>query len=353
MNSALLYKDKPIFGLDIGFNSIKVMQISPAGKTRIINGYGVTNFDPEYMSEGIIKKPGELAKVVHELFTKKMVGDITTHRVALAVPASRTFNRTVQLPKMSRKELEEAVRLEAEQYIPVPLAELNLDYDIISHSSAGTELLIVATPRKVVDSYVQLTELLGLEIAAIETTISASSRLFKQSEDTDVPTVLIDFGSVSSDITIYDQTLVVTGTVPGGGDNFTKLIAAQLNVSTQEAHVIKAKYGLGVSKKQKEITECLSPLLDQLLKEVRRMIRYYEERSGTERKIKQVVTLGGGANMPGLSDYMTSHLRLPVRMCDPWQRLDFKDLQPPSTIEKSMYITVAGLALMQPSEVAE
>jgi type IV pilus assembly protein PilM len=143
----------------------------------------------------------------------------------------------------------------------------------------------------------------------------------------------------------------VTGTVPGGGDSFTKLIANTLGVTEQEAHVIKTKYGLGLSKKQKEITAGLTPILEQLLKEIRRMIRYYEERSTTQRKISQVVTMGGGANMPGLSEYMTSHLRLPVRMCDPWQRLEFGDLQPPSPIEKSMYVTVAGLAMMEPKEI--
>ena len=92
-------------------------------------------------------------------------------------------------------------------------------------------------------------------------------------------------------------------------------------------------------------------MIDQMLKEVKRMIRYYEERSGTHRKLTQIVTMGGGANMPGLSEYMTDSLRLAVRMCDPWQNLDFGGLQPPSRVEKSLYITVAGLALLNPQEI--
>ena len=81
------------------------------------------------------------------------------------------------------------------------------------------------------------------------------------------------------------------------------------------------------------------------------MIRYYEERSEAKTHIGQIVTMGGGANMPGLSEYLTNQLRLPVRMCDPWQNLDFGGLQPPSTVEKSMYVTVAGSALMNPKEI--
>lgn len=351
MNSALLYKDKPIFGLDIGFSNLKVMQVTSHGNTLVVAGYGVARFDPMAITDGVITNPESIAKVAHELFERNIIGDITTRRVAIAIPAARTYNRTVMLPKLSHKELQDAIRAEAEQYISLPVDQLHIDYEIISESAQGTELLISAAPSKVVNSYLQLTDLLGLEVVALETTIGSGSRLFVQAEASDVPTVLIDFGSVSSDITIYDNALIVTGTVPGGGDSFTKLIANTLGVTEQEAHVIKTKYGLGLSKKQKEITAGLTPILEQLLKEIRRMIRYYEERSTTQRKISQVVTLGGGANMPGLSEYMTSHLRLPVRMCDPWQRLEFGDLQPPSPTEKSMYITVAGLAMMEPKEI--
>lgn len=351
MSNILLYKNKPVFGLDIGFSSMKVMQIERSHKKRVVTGYGVTNFDAGLIVDGVIKDPEAIAKVASEMFNKSLIGAITTRRVAMAIPAVRTFNRTVQLPKLGRKQLYEAVRLEAEQYIPLPIDELYIDYEIISQSAEGIELLAVAVPRKIVDSYVLLSRLLGLEVVAIETTIGSGSRLFVQAEESSVPTVLIDFGSISSDITIYDHTLVVTGTVPGGGDSFTNMIADKLGVTKQEAHVIKTKYGLGLSKKQKEITDGLSPLLDQHIKEIRRMIRYYEERSGTERKIGQVVTMGGGANMPGLSEHMTNQLRLPVRMCNPWQELEFGHLQPPNTAEKSMYVTVAGLSLIDPDEV--
>ena len=65
----------------------------------------------------------------------------------------------------------------------------------------------------------------------------------------------------------------------------------------------------------------LDPVLSQLAQEIRRMIRYYEDRYGTERKITQVITLGGGANMPGMSEYLTNALRLAVRTCDPWSNI--------------------------------
>jgi type IV pilus assembly protein PilM len=345
------YQDKPVFGLDIGFSSLKVMQIDSQGKKQVVTGYGVASFDPGAIVDGVITDHEAIAKVAHQLFSKDLIGDINTRRVVVAVPAARTFTRTVTLPKLKYKDLAEAIRLETEQYVPVPIDELYVDFTNIRKSEKDQEILVVAVPKKIVDSHMQLMNMLGLEVVAVDTTIGSATRLFMQAEQSDVPTVLIDLGSLSSDITIYDNALIVTGTAPGGGDSFTEAIAGKLKVTPQEAHVIKTKYGLGLSKKQKEITEGLAPILDQMVKEIRRMIRYYEERSNTQRKIGQVVTMGGGANMPGLSEHMTNLLRLPVRMCDPWQHMDFKHLQPPNKIEKSMYVTVCGLALTNSKEI--
>lgn len=351
-NTTYFYHDKPVFGIDIGHGTIKVMQIEPGkGAVKRVTGYGVASFDPIVIADGVIQDVESLAKATYALFDNNLVGSITTRRVNLAAPASKTFTRIMSLPKLDPKDLRAAVRLEAEQYIPMPVDDLYIDYSIVRTDDKGMGVLAVATPKKVIDSYLLLANVLGLEVVCVETTTSASNRIFVQAEQSDEPTILIDLGSLSADITLYDQGLVVTGTVPCGGDSFTKLISEALNVNHQEAHIIKTKYGLGVSKKQKEIVVALKPLMDQMLKEIRRMIRYYEERSGTHKKVTQVVTMGGGANMPGLSDYMTNSLRLAVRMCDPWQHLEFTGLQPPNRVEKSLYVTVAGLALATPKEI--
>jgi len=351
MNNTYFYQDKPLFGLDIGHSSIKVMQIEWDNKRSVVTGYGVNRIDPKSITDGVITDPESIAKSALDLFKQHVIGEINTRRVALAIPATRTFNRIIKLPNLSTSELADAVKMEAEQYIPVPVDELYMDHMVISRSDKEIELFAVAVPKKIIDSYLTLSRLLGLEVVAIETTIGAEARLFVHTDLSDVPTVLIDFGSLSSDITIFDKTLIVTGTVGSGGDQFTELISKKLGVTRQEAHVIKTKYGLSLSKKQKEITEAIDPALQQLLKEIRRMIRYYEERFGEERKINQVVTMGGGANMPGLSDFMTNALRLPVRMSDPWHHVGFSKLQPPSDVERSMYVTVAGLALINPKEI--
>jgi type IV pilus assembly protein PilM len=349
--TSYFFKDKPIFGFDVGHGSLKVMQVDRSGKHPKMIGYGTATFNGDAIQDGVITDPLAIAKATKDLFKKQLIGDITTRRTVVAIPSYRTFTRLINLPPMSGHELQEAVELEAEQYIPVPLSELYLDYNVVAQDAEKMDLFAIAVPRKIVDSHLDLMRLLGLETVGVATTIDAAGQLFLQDNQSDVPAVLVDFGSLSADITIFDKNMLVSGTVSGGGEVFTNRIRETLGVSHAEAHIIKTKYGLSPSKKQKEIVAALDPVLSQLAAEIRRMIRYYEERYSSARKITQVITLGGGANMPGLSEHLTSTLRLAVRSCDPWEYCDFHGLQPPSKADKPMYATVMGLSLIRPQEL--
>src|SRR5690606_28084971 len=140
------------------------------------------------------------------------------------------------------------------------------------------KIYMVAVMKNIVDSYVTLTRLLGLEIVFIEPSIISSTRLLDLDTHNEIPGVLVDFGTRSADVSVFHKQVTVTGTVQSGGDLFTDKIKDTLKVSEAEAALIKTKYGLGLSKKQKEITKAIEPLLEQTVKEVKRMVRYYEER---------------------------------------------------------------------------
>lgn len=352
------FHDKPLFGLDIGHGSLKVMQLEeqpakPSGKhhaSKVI-GYGFTRFDKGALEDGVVTQPEIIAQAALNLFKHDLIGDITTNRTAIAIPAYRTFTRSMQLPKLQPKEMKEAVELEAEQYIAMPVEDLYLDYEVVKQTADSTALFVVAVPRIIVDSYLSLAQMMGLETVLIEPTLSSSGRLFSLDSNSSEATFIIDFGSESSDISIFDKHMLVTGTVQGGGEIFTNNIKARLDVTPDAAALIKTRYGLGVSKKQKDIKEALEPILGQIVKEIRRMLRYYEERYGTDRPVNQIITLGGGANMPGLSEYFTEALRMAVRHTDPWQYFDYKGLQPPDKADRPMYATVAGLSMANSREM--
>jgi type IV pilus assembly protein PilM len=329
------------------------MQLDASGKKPRVLGYGTADFDSSAIEDGIIVKPEVIAKATKKMFERGFHGELTTRRAAMALPSYRSFSRAMQLPKLSGDELRQAVELEIEQYIPVPLKDLYVDYATTSQTDETLELFAVAIPRTIADSYLALSETMGMEPILIETTMASAARLFARDSNSNFATVIIDFGSLTADIGIYNKTVLVTGTVPAGGLVFTRLIKDKLKVSEAEAGFIKTKYGLGLSKKQDEITEALMPTLQKIVTEIRRMTRYYEERYGSEHNISQVVILGGGANMPGLGDYLTSTLRMPVRAFNPWNALDYSGLEAPSGPDRLMYATVAGLSLLNPKEVFE
>jgi len=352
MNKPLFYREKPVFGFDVGHNSIKVMQIDSSSKRTAVTGYGNIEFDSKAVNNGVIVDTEEVAKQVYTLVTKHMIGSLNAGRVAASLPVANTFNRILTLPQMNKNELHQAVLLEAEQYIPMPIDNLYIDYEIAhTYKDKGVEVLLVAAPKTLVDSYIKLFDMLGLELALLETSINAVSRAVAHADNTGVPTLIIDFGSVSSDLSVFDETVRVTGTAEGGGDTITNLIAKKMKITDRQAYTIKTRYGLNAGKKQKQIYDALDPLLKKLLGEVKKMTRFYEDRATTHKKIEQIIILGGGANLPGLSTYLTDKVRLPTRLVDPWQNLSFGNLQPPHKLETTLYTTATGLAMANPKEI--
>lgn len=345
-----MYEDKPLFGLDIGHGIIRVLQLQPNKQKPKIIGYGEITFDPAAVENGVITKPEELAKAVQKLFKHSLVGDITTNRVAIDLPIALAFTRSLELPTLSEKELAQAINNEVEQFIPAVAEDLYIDYSSIKTGKEKWATFIVAMPRRIVDSYIVLCRLLGLEVVVAQTSSGADANLFSRDSQSDLPSVLVNFGSESADITVFDHNPIVSGTVACGGEEITSLISEALGVTKREAIIIKSKYGLGYSKKQKQIEKALEPNLGILIKEIQRSIRYYEERSKSKRKIAQIVIMGGGANMPGLADYLTNSLRMPVRAFDPTNFIDFGHLQPISIGDRMSYVTAAGLSLITPSE---
>lgn len=352
--SELFYRDKPLFGLDIGHSTIKVMQIdTDRGKKSRVVGYGMTNFPPQAIINGIVVNFQAIGKVMYDLFKDNLHGNIYTRRVACTLPTSHTYNRLMKIPPMAESDISEAIRLEAEQYIPMPINNLYIDYEISKRDDSGIELLMVATPKNIVDSYIKLLESLDLEPVALEPSVNGASRLFGYIDAAhSQPSILIDFGSVATDVAVFDKTMIVNSTLAGGSEAMTKSIAERLKLEPAKAFEMKSKYGIGVSNNQQQISEAVAPMLEDLTKEVRRVMRYYNERVGqSQRSIAHIITSGGGATMPGINQYLTRQMGLPAQTLDPWSTFDFGHLKKPSELEQSAYITVAGEAILDPREI--
>lgn len=348
------YKDKQVFGFDIGRSSLKIMQINLSGKSGRVVGYGTANFNSSAINQGVIVNHEEIVKSAYNLLTKELVGSITTKRVAVSLPNEFSFSRVLNLPKMKSKDLDSAVQSEVDQSIPMSIDDLYYDYSITRTLENGTiEVQIIATPKSIVDSYIGMFDALGLELALVESNITAMTRIVVHSEAHDVNTLIVDIGSTACDISIYDGSAIrATGTVDCSSERLTQNIAEELGISLQQAHSIKTRYGLEVSKKQDKIVKAADTELNKLVVEIRKVMRYFTDRDSTTGPIGQIIILGGGANLPGLASYITSKTRVATRLCAPWNNLSFGKLQPPHELESTLYTTAGGLALVTPEDLA-
>lgn len=349
--SKFFYKDKPIIGLDISTSGIKLMSIDP--KKWLVNGYGSLDLDPLKIKTALESEDNTfLTDSIKSLMKDQIIGTLESTSVAIAVPTARSYTRTFTLPSSAEKALSEAVLLEAEQYIPIPVSTLYIDYQVIERNHKSIVVLMSAVSKVVVDNITRSVEAAGLYPVLIEPSINSVGRVLTATEDGTLPTVIVDINASSTDIAILDRgSIRLTGGVQVGGNTFTLDIAKKLGIALENAHQLKVLNGLNAGPRQQKLREALNPSLEHILNETKKVMRYYNERINSERKLEQLLVVGGGSNIPGIGEYFTENLIIAARAASPWQRLDFGKIQEPPKQFRSRYITVAGAASVKPGSI--
>jgi type IV pilus assembly protein PilM len=349
--SKLFYQDKPIIGLDISNTGIKIMSVDP--KKWLVHGYGSIDLEPLKVKEALEDTDSTyLTDSIKELLGEKIIGDVSRKRVAIAIPTARSYSRTFTLPASTEKALHDAVILEADQYIPIPSGNLYIDYQIIERNKKEITILMSAVAKVIIDNILSSVIAAGLDPVLIEPSICSVGRVLTATERGDLPTVIVDIGPATTDIAILDRgTIRVTGGLAIGGNTFTLDIAKKLNVELENAHQLKVLNGLNAGPRQQKLVAALEPSLERILAEVKKVIRYYDERINTTRKLEQLLVVGSGSNLPGIGEYFTNTLVMPARVASPWQKLNFEKLQEPPKQFRPRYITVAGLASVKPEDI--
>lgn len=349
--SKFFYKDKPILGLDISTTGIKLMSIDP--KKWIVNGYGSLDLDPVKTKEAFESSNSTfLTDSIKTLLKENVTGTLATTSVVVALPTARSYTRTFTLPTSAEKSLDEAIALEAEQYIPIPISTLYIDYQIIERNRKTITVLMSAVTKTIIDNITRSVEAAGLLPIVIEPSINSVGRVLTATEDGSLPTIIVDIGPTSTDIAILDRgSIRVTGGVQVGGNSFTLDIAKKMNIALENAHQMKVLNGLSAGPRQQKLQEALAPSLDMILTETKKVMRYYTERINSERKVEQLLIVGGGSNVPGIGEYFTDKLVIAARVASPWQKLNFDKVQEPPKQFRPRFITVAGAASLAPGKV--
>ena len=347
----LFYKDKPLIGLDISQTGIKVMSVDP--KKWLVQGYGSLDLDPAKV-QASLENPEDayLAESITSLLKENIIGNLGSDHVIVGLPTGKTFSRTFTLPASEESHISNAVEVEVDQYIPIPLGSLYVDHQVIERTKDQLTVVMSAVPSNLVDSCIQAVRTAGLIPVIAEPSINAVARVLEATEEGHLSTLIVDIGPASTDIAVLDNGAIrVTGGIGIGGNTFTLDIAKKMNIALENAHQLKVLNGLSAGPRQAKITASLKPSLQRIVTEIQKVIRYYNERLNDNRHMEQVLIVGGGANVPGIGEFFTNELVMPARVASPWQKLDFGSLQQPNKQFRPRYITVAGLASVQNEDV--
>jgi type IV pilus assembly protein PilM len=348
------------FGLDISDLSLKILKLRKKRGLFSLASFGEEKIPQGLIVEGEIKDEESVAKIIKEALTKLRGEKIKTKYVVASLPEEKAFLQVIQLPKMAEEELKGAVLFEAENYIPLPIDDVYIDFQIVPpfyNHLDHFDVLIAALPKKVIDSYVSVLKKSGLQPRVLEIESLSIGRALVKNEVSPFPTLLIDLGATKTSFIIFSGFSVrLTSSIPVSSQKFTEAIAKSLRINEEKAEELKVKYGL-VGKENKEgleIFEALIPSFTDLLEQIKSHLYYYQSHSqhehlGPEAKgVSKILLSGGGANLKGLSTLLAAELKIPVEIGNPWVNILPESLKeiPQLPFDQSLsYTTALGLAL--------
>ena len=355
MSSALqrLLNPRPnAIGVEIGTSSIKVVALK-AGSPPVLQ-HAVTAPTPiGSMRDGLVVEPQAVANELKSLLAQHR---ITTRQVVTTVPNQSAVTRNIMVPKMSRKELQEAIKWEAERYIPYPIDEVSLDFDLLDDlesipDDGQMEVVIAAAPTEAVARVIEVMQLAGLEPVIIDLKSFAVLRALRgnllgehltkstltgtnYTEAGEVALVL-EIGASSSVISLVrgDRVLMARN-IGVAADDFTTALQKAFDLDFSSAEEVKIGYATATTPTEDEedllnfdlsreqysparVFEVIRPVLGDLITEIRRSLEFYRVQSG-DVVIDRTFLAGGGAKMRGLAAAISDALGFRVEVASPW-----------------------------------
>ncbi|OGZ66686.1 MAG: hypothetical protein A3C50_02250 [Candidatus Staskawiczbacteria bacterium RIFCSPHIGHO2_02_FULL_43_16] len=350
-----------LFALDINDSSVKVVKLEKRKKNFFLASYNELRIAPNIVRGGVILQQEVLVKIIRGALEGVKGKKIATKHVVLSLPEEKSFSQIIQMPRMTEQELKKAVPFEAENYIPLPIDSVYLDFQVINAhqevtDSAHLDILVNAMPKYIVDSYVACAKAAGLVPCVLEIESQSIARALVENGQAQKPVALIDVGKDNTSFIIFSGSAPrFTTSVPFSSKQLTVAIEGALHVTSQKAEELKVKNGL-VSKKGKENKEAIlamTPLLEDFALKIKKYIGFYHGHSShdyfpSDDDIEKIILCGGGANLKGLAEFLSTALHIPVGLGDPFINIIpcNKGERCPIIYQKALsYTTAFGLAL--------
>jgi type IV pilus assembly protein PilM len=345
----LLGTSKETFGLDIGSSAVKVVQLSEARKAYSLRAHSIVRLPPQAITDGMIKDPPIVVDTIKEAVSRAKV---KTTEAAISVSGRELIVKKVDLPRVSRKELAGAIQLEAEHHIPFAIDEVFLDYQVIGESNNTMELLLTAVKKSKITDYIAVTEEAGLNPVVVDLdgfALENQHEFNHGTADTDA-VALIDIGAaVMKTNVIRGGRSLFARDIPFGGNNYTQAIAQHLGLSFDKAEAAKTRNDQSV--KWDDLIPPLEAVSRELSLEVQRTFDYFASSAESER-ISRIVLSGGGSQLAGLDEFLSSTWGIPVESARPFQNIQLANPAEVNAAGPVLAVAV-GLAMRRPGDNAQ
>ena len=347
-----------VFGIDINDSSLKLVKLKKNRKGFKIVSFNEVKLDAGIVKEGVILNEEALVKII-SLACKTVKGKkLDTKYVIASLPEEKSFSQVIQMPRMTENELKSAVPFEAENYIPLTIDKVYLDFQVMDsgeNHNSHSDLLINVMPKSIVDSYVSCFKKAGLVPCILEVESQAVVRSLLQNGRSNSSFIFIDFGYNSTSFIIFSgNSIRFTCSIPISSDQLTSAISSSLGVSLPKAEELKIKYGLALqSQKKYDIEKAVTPILSDLVLQIKKYINFYyghvsHEYFSSDAKIEKIILCGGGANLKGMPDFFSKTLSMKVELGNPLINIIPQKKNDSNIISKETalsFTTVLGLAL--------
>lgn len=314
----------PTLGIDISSTSVKVLEFSKSKDGYRVESYAVEPLPSNAVTEKTIQDVEAVGDSLRRAVKKS--GTRAKH-AALAVAGSSVITKTITMPaNLSEDEMETQIQLEADQYIPYPLDEVNLDFEVLGEvrdSPDSVEVLLAASRSENVSTRTAVAELAGLTAKIIDieayTIENAYTLITDQIPDygVDKITAVIDIGATMTSLNVIeDGKLVYTREQPFGGKQLTEEIMRRYGLSYEDAGRVKKEGGLPENYE----LEVLEPFKQTMAQQVGRFLQFFY--SSSEHEYVDYIALAGGcASIPGIADLVESHLGISTGVANPFSNV--------------------------------
>jgi type IV pilus assembly protein PilM len=292
------------------------------------------------IENGIILKPDQVTEQLKQLFAQAQPRPITTTTIILSLPEGQIFSRLLSFPKASSAEqIRQTVRDQLSRFIPFEPNEVAYDTMLLGQRGDKQDVLLVAAQQTVVQSYEAVARALGWSVKAIELESISSARAVLDTVPAQTAMLLLDIGARTSIASWFDQFgLRYSYNIPLAGQYFTDQVVTQLHCTPLEAEQRKVTEGFSGA-----VRQVLEASFGPIIKQLREGVAYVQ--SNYDLPTSAVLLLGGSAQLPGLSDFLSAQLHIPTSLAKLLPGI--KKSVTVQSIERagSIYYNAIGLAL--------